>query len=347
MKLHVLVLCTNKNQHYLFEALKKQGHTWECFTPEELNLLISDSVNGNDRMYADDGEDNPKRLHLKSFNGIVVRLSGTGEYGLTILQHLNVNLGIYSTATAHAIRIASNKVQTSQAISSAGLRSPVTVFGRNFKNPKFFVDKLWDNGIVVKTPYGSEGKTVAPFFHKEDAIAGIQILNGCGNDIMIQQMIPGGGVDYRAIVVNGEVVLVMRRTAKEGNFHANISKGGKGDKVEFSDDLKDFCVRAAKAIGLDFAGVDIMLSKKDGKAYLIEINSNSGPKACGICNYNYFDDVVKMLEKNAVGKTTDETKSTSNFYNPQNPESEFANTSLDDLPHIIKAKNHLKEILGC
>ena len=339
MKLHVLVLCTNKNQNYLFESLKKKGHTWECYTPEELNLLISDSINGYDRIYADDGENEPKRLHLKSFSAIVTRLSGTGEYGLTILQHLNVNLGIYSAQTAHGIRIASNKVQTSQAISSAGLRSPVTVFGRNFKNAQFFVNKLWNDGIVIKSPQGSQGKTVAPMYDKRDATASLQMLNGCKIDVMVQQMIQGGGVDYRVIVIGNKVVCIMKRTSKDGSFFANISKGAKGEKVEFSEEYQDFCVRAAKAIGLQVAGIDVMISKTDGKIYLIECNSNFGTKSISYCNYNWFDDWVELLEKETNNKG--ESKQTESNLQLTNQEPKMKS----EVPAVLSYNGRITEFL--
>ena len=64
---------------------------------------------------------------------------------------------------------------------------------------------------------------------------------------------------------------------------------------------EEFCIKAAKAIDLDFAGVDVMISDKDGKIYLIEINSNPGTKSIEICEHNWFMDWVELLEEKVLG----------------------------------------------
>jgi ribosomal protein S6--L-glutamate ligase len=303
MKLHILILATGKPAKELIDAITQRGHSYECYSPLQLTLYVSDSVNGYDRIYAEVGESEPKRLVLKSYNAIITRLSGTGEFGLAILEHLNRNLGIFSGQTANGIRTASNKVMTSQAVSHAGLRCPVTIHGRNYKNASYFINKLWDEGIVYKSPFGSQGKTVSPQYEKRSAISSLEMLNGCDVDVLVQQMLNGGGADYRVIVIGNRVVCTMKRSSKDGSFFANISKGAKGELVKLTKEHEEFCVRAAKAVGLDIAGVDVMYNKKDNKLYLIEVNSNFGCKSIGITGINWFVDWVKFLEENYTKKS--------------------------------------------
>jgi ribosomal protein S6--L-glutamate ligase len=172
---------------------------------------------------------------------------------------------------------------------------------------------------VVKTPYGSQGTGVIKMENYQQTKATLELLHSRGIDTLLQQYIEGGGKDYRVIVVNDKVVCVMERSSADG-FKANLSQSGSGKSVTLSEEHKAFCVRASKAISLDFSGVDIMISNKDGKAYLIEINSNPGVKSIDICKHNWFEDWVKFLEtknhKRLASNAPDlSTKSSTMWYN--------------------------------
>ena len=303
MKLHILILATGTVSKHLTDAIKNGGHTFEVYAPDELYLLVSDSILGYDRLYAEQGEEQPKRLHLKNFNAVMTRLGNGGEYGLTVLRHLTENIGLYSAQSAEGIKIASNKMWTSQTVSKAGLRSPITVFAKNPQNISFLIDKVGGLPCVVKTPYGSQGTGVIKMENYQQTKATLELLHSRGIDTLLQAYVEGGGKDYRVIVVGEKVVCTMERSSDDG-FKANLSQNGKGKKVTLSQEHQDFCVKASKAIGLDFSGVDIMISNKDKKAYLIEINSNPGTKSIEICNHNWFVDWVKFLEKMAGDKNS-------------------------------------------
>jgi ribosomal protein S6--L-glutamate ligase len=317
--MNILILSTGKPSKHLIDAITKRGHTYECYAPDELYLFVSDSMAGYDRLYAENGEATPKRLHLKNIDAVITRLGGGGEYGLSVLQHLTDNIGIYSAQTAHGIRIASNKVWTSQKVSVAGLRSPITVFAKNPENISFLIDKVGGLPCVVKTPYGSQGTGVIKVENYQQTKATLELLHSRGIDTLLQQYIEGGGKDYRVIVVGEKVVCVMERSSADG-FKANLSQSGKGKKVILSKEHEEFCVKASKAIGLDFSGVDIMISNKDSRAYLIEINSNPGTKSIDICNHNWFEDWIKFIEsknpKRLASNTPDlSTKDSTMWYN--------------------------------
>lgn len=311
--MNILILSTGKPSKHLIDAIESRGHTWECYAPDELYLLVSDSVNGHDRLFRENGENTPKRLLLKDFQVIITRLGNSGEYGLTVLQHLTENLGIFSAQTANGIRIASNKMWTSQKVSTAGLRSPITVFAKNPENISFLIDKVGGLPCVVKTPYGSQGTGVIKMENYQQTKATLELLHSRNIDTLLQQYIEGGGKDYRVIVVNDKVVCVMERSSADG-FKANLSQSGKGKSVTLSQEHQDFCVKASKAIGLNFSGVDIMISNKDNKAYLIEINSNPGTKSIDICNHNWFIDWVKFLEEKQNNRTSKNTLPISNAW---------------------------------
>jgi ribosomal protein S6--L-glutamate ligase len=311
--MNILILSTGNPSKHLTDAITDRGHTYECYAPDELYLLVSDSIIGHDRLFKENGENTPKRLLLKDFHAVITRLGGGGEYGLTVLQHLTDNIGIYSAQTAHGIRIASNKMWTSQKVSTAGLRSPITVFAKNPENISFLIDKVGGLPCVVKTPYGSQGTGVIKMENYQQTKATLELLHSRGIDTLLQQYIEGGGKDYRVIVVGDKVVCVMERSSADG-FKANLSQSGSGKSVTLSEEHKAFCVKASKAIGLLFSGVDIMISNKDNKAYLIEINSNPGVKSIDICKHNWFVDWVKFLEEKQKSRTSKDSSKFSNAW---------------------------------
>ena len=300
-KLHILVLCTGRPSKRLIQAIESRGHTYEYFEPRELYLVISDEINKNDRVYFQESKKfKPKLLDLKVYNAIVTRIGNGGEYAYTVLEHLTKNLGIYSVQNANANRIASHKGWTSQLVSVAGLRSPKTILFKEPQDIDFMVEQVGPFPIVLKTPRGSQGSGVALMENKQQLTSTLELLHSKSVETLLQQYIEGGGTDYRVIVLNGKVLCTMKRTSADG-FKANLSKKGKGQLVKLSKDHEEFCIKAAKAIDLDFAGVDVMISDKDGKIYLIEINSNPGTKSIEICEHNWFMDWVELLEEKVLG----------------------------------------------
>ncbi|MEZ0485401.1 ATP-grasp domain-containing protein [Fibrella aquatica] len=180
--------------------------------------------------------------------------------------------------------------------------------------------------IAVKQLTGSQGsgvsildsllsvKTILESFYKANVPVKMQrfIKSASG---------PTGSVnDIRAIVVGNEVVSVMEQGASGGDFRANLSQGGKAAKIRLSEDEKKVCINAAKALGLEFAGVDLMreAGKKHGETnscYVTEVNGNPGTGIIDITGHNHFTDLVKFIAdrkatkvKNANAASTADTQ---------------------------------------
>ncbi len=300
MKLNILILCTGVPSKHLTKAILERGHSYTYAEPDELYLIISDSVKGNDRVYLKDGDKKPKRLKLDDFNAIITRLGACGEYGYTVLEHLTKNMGIYSVQDANAIRIASHKGHTTQLVSIAGIRTPKTVLYKSPNDIDFMLEQVNGLPCVLKTPRGSQGNGVHLIETKEQAKTMLELSHSQSISTLLQQFVEGGGTDYRVIVLNGKVLCTMKRTSADG-FKANLSKKGKGEIVKLSKEHEEFCIKASKAIGLEFSGVDVMIGNEDKKIYLIEINSNCGTKSIDITNHNWFVDWVELLEEKVLG----------------------------------------------
>ena len=96
-----------------------------------------------------------------------------------------------------------------------------------------------------------------------------------GQEVVLQEFVAESkGQDVRALVVGERVVGAMRRRAKKGEFRSNIHRGGEGTPVTLPDTYVDVAVKAARLLGLQIAGVD-MLEGHHGPR-LMELNSSPG-----------------------------------------------------------------------
>lgn len=294
-KLHFLVLATGP-QAKLFEAIEQRGHTYESYNPNDLYLFVSESENGYDRVYNGNAElEEPKRLKANTFDAVISRIGDSLNHGASILRHLNENLGIYATQDADGLLTASNKLKTTQKLSYKGLRVPKTIYAKNPVHVDFLLKKVDGLPAIAKLLQGSQGVGVNILETPLATNTMLESFSKSNIDLKIQKFIKANGKDIRAIVVGDSVSVAMERTANKGDFRANISKNGSGRKVELSDEDKEICIRSAKAVGLEFAGVDIM-KDSEGKTYVVEVNGNPGTKIINITNHNYFIDLVKLVE---------------------------------------------------
>ncbi|GAB4026389.1 ATP-grasp domain-containing protein [Spirosoma gilvum] len=309
-KLHFLVLATGP-QAKLIEAIEQRGHTYESYNPNDLYLFVSESENGYDRVYNGNAElEEPKRLKANSYDAVISRIGDSLNHGASILRHLNENLGIYSTQDADGLLTASNKLKTTQKLSYKGLRVPKTIYAKNPVHVDFLLKKVDGLPAIAKLLQGSQGVGVNILETPLATNTMLESFSKSNIDLKIQKFIKANGKDIRAIVVGDTVSVAMERTANKGDFRANISKNGSGRKVELSDEDKEICIKSAKAVGLEFAGVDIM-KDSEGKTYVVEVNGNPGTKIINITSHNYFVDLISDIE-NKVAKRNDNQESKNN-----------------------------------
>lgn len=271
------------------------GHKVKVIDPSKLFLLISNSEQGYDRLFYVDGG-KATRVNKKDYDAIIPRIGDNVSYGAYIVEHLNKNLGIFSTASAEGIRNATNQLKSLQLFSSYGLPTPRTVFAQNPNHIEHLIEKVGGYPIVVKLLQGSGGNGVALLKDKSSAIPTLQSLFKSRSSVLIQEYLDSGGTDFRAIVAGNQVITAFRRSSKKGDFRANLKQGGYGAPVNLSTQDKDLCIHAARAVNLQVVGMDII--KSSGKTFVIEANANFGYNVESITGINVAKQTIRFCEQN-------------------------------------------------
>lgn len=199
-----------------------------------------------------------------------------------------------------AVELCDNKIMMSQALAKAGIRIPKTYIapktfeGLGYIDRSFLkkVEKEIGYPMVIKEAYGSFGEQV---YLANDEKTANEIIDKIGHkDFLMQEFIAAScGKDIRINVVGDKAVVSMLRENKN-DFRSNISNGGSGSLFEPEESYIELAIAATKALGLDFAGVDVMFGE-DGPI-ICEVNSNpqfaSTLKATGVNLADYIRDYI-------------------------------------------------------
>ena len=211
--------------------------------------------------------------------------SGTGYFNLSVLRQFE-RLNVPTLPNSNAIEQSKDKMYANQILAQAGLPIPKTMLTR-FPCKAELVEKVVGFPCVLKVVTGSHGEGVylcenAKQF--EDLSELVSSIDFKASMIIQEYIAHSEGRDLRVIVIGGRVVGAMQRTATDGSFKANISRGGEGTPYEVDDEMEMLAIQVAKVLDLDIAGVDLLFHPDGYK--ICEANSSPGfkgfEKALGI-----------------------------------------------------------------
>ena len=153
--------------------------------------------------------------------------------------------------------------------------------------------------LVIKLLEGTQGLGVVLADTDRSAKSVIEAFRATKTNILVQEFIKeSGGTDIRALVVGGKVVAAMKRTGAEGEFRSNLHRGGSAQVVKLSPEERSTAVRAAKSMGLNVCGVD-MLRANHG-AVVMEVNSSPGLEGVEMATgLDIAGKIIEFIEKNA------------------------------------------------
>ena len=295
MKIAMLARNANLYSHQrLKAAAEERGHT----------LDIIDTL----RCYMNIASRRPEIYYngeqLTGYDAVIPRIGASVTfYGTAVLRQFEM-MGVYPLNESVAIGRSRDKLRSMQLLARDDIGLPVTTFAHDPKQTEEVLALAGGAPIVIKLLEGTQGIGVVLADTDRSAKSVVEAFRGAGVNILMQEFIKeAGGTDIRAIVVGGKVVAAMKRTGAEGDFRSNLHRGGSAQVVRLSSEERATAVRAAKSMGLNACGVD-MLRANHGPV-IMEVNSSPGlegvEKATG---KDIAGMMIEYLEKNAkTGKT--------------------------------------------
>ncbi len=197
-------------------------------------------------------------------------------------------LGLPVFNSARSIELCDNKILTSMALKAAGVRIPKTVAapktyeGTGYSNRLFLdrAEEILGFPMVVKEAYGSFGAQVYLAKNREELYALADRIHH--KPFLMQEFVSEScGRDVRVNVVGGKVIASMMRH-NENDFRSNLTNGGSMKRIEITEQQAELACRACAALGLDFAGVDVLFGPED-EPIICEVNSNPHFKTTWEC----------------------------------------------------------------
>ncbi|XXJ18591.1 30S ribosomal protein S6--L-glutamate ligase [Desulfovibrio caledoniensis] len=278
----------------LVEAAKARGHEVEVINP--LRCYMNITSHSPSIHY--------KGEPVESVDAVIPRIGASITFfGCAVVRQFEM-MGVYSINESIAITRSRDKLRSLQLLSRKGIGLPVTGFASSTKFTGDLIDVVGGAPLVVKLLEGTQGIGVVLAETRHAAESVIQAFQGLNANILVQEYIKEArGSDIRCLVVGGKVVAAMRRTAGKGEFRSNIHRGGSAEPVKITPEERSTAVRAARIMGLNVCGVDLLRSNHG--PVVMEVNSSPGlegiEKATGI---DISDKIIEFIEKNAKpGKT--------------------------------------------
>jgi len=197
------------------------------------------------------------------------------RYGLAVVNQLQA-MGIPVLNDAEAIGRSRDKLRCLQILANAGIQVPRTVMMRRKGHLESAVERIGGLPVIVKLLQGSQGVGVMIAHSMKELETLLDTMWDLEQEILLQEFVAEArGRDIRALVVGGRVVGAMRRIASgAGEFRSNLHRGGRGEPVELPPEYEQEAIRAARAVGLEVAGVDLLESNSGPK--ITEVNSSPG-----------------------------------------------------------------------
>lgn len=243
---------------------------------------------------------------LKGFDAIIPRIASSyTRYGSAIVRQFEMQ-GVFTTASSIAIVRARDKLRATQLLARAGIAIPKTIFSRGRLTAEEIdnlVEELGGPPIVIKLARGTHGRGVVLAETRKAArsvLQGFYLMEEEGTNILLQEYIEeAAGSDIRAYVVGSRVIASMKRQSinLEEEFRSNIHQGGEGAPTTLTDEERKVAIRAAKTMGLQICGVDMIRSKRG--PLVLEVNSSPGSAIELVTGQNVAEKVIQYVEQNA------------------------------------------------
>lgn len=246
---------------------------------------------------------------LEGFDAVIPRIGASHTfYGTAVVRQFEM-LGTFTPNESQAITRSRDKLRSLQLLARAGIGLPVTGFAHSTKDIDGLLETVGGAPVVVKLLEGTQGVGVVLAETKKAAESVIAAFRQLDANILVQEYIKeSGGSDIRAIVVGNRVVAAIKRTGAPGDFRSNLHRGGTAEKIRLTPEERSIAVRAARTVGLNVSGVDLLQSNHG--PVVMEVNSSPGLEGVeGATNVDVAGKIIEFLENHAApNKTRDRVK---------------------------------------
>lgn len=278
----------------LVEAAENRGHEVEVI--DALRCYMNITSNNPQIHY--------KGRILEDFDTIIPRIGASVTfYGTAVLRQFEM-MGVYPLNESVAISRSRDKLRSMQLLARKGVGMPVTGFAHSPDDVDDLIETVGGAPLVIKLLEGTQGVGVVLAETHSAASSVIQAFHGLKANILAQEFIKeADGADIRCFVVGGKVIAAMKRQGKEGEFRSNLHQGGSATLVKISPAERATAVKAAKVMGLNVCGVDLLRSNHG--PVVMEVNSSPGLEGIeGSSGKDVAGLIIEFLEKNAKPNST-------------------------------------------
>lgn len=278
----------------LVQAAKERGH----------EVRVLDVLH----CYMDITSNSPK-IHykgeiLQDFDAVIPRIGASVTfYGTAVLRQFEV-MGVFPLNESVAISRSRDKLRSLQLLSRKGIGLPVTGFAHKPDDVQDLIKMVGGAPLVIKLLEGTQGIGVVLAETKKAAESVIEAFMGLKANILVQEFIgEAGGADIRCFVVGDKVVATMKRQGAEGEFRSNLHRGGNASLIKITPEERSTAVRAARTMGLNLAGVDLLRSNHG--PLVMEVNSSPGLEGIeSSTGKDIASMIIQFVEKNTRHNNT-------------------------------------------
>ena len=236
---------------------------------------------------------------LEGYDAVIPRIGASVTFfGTAVLRQFEV-MGVYPLNESVAVSRSRDKLRSLQLLARRGIGLPVTVFAHRSGQAGHILELIDGAPVVIKLLEGTQGQGVMLGETDKSAESIIQAFGKLNAHILVQEFVKEArGEDIRCLIVGDRVVASMLRKGKEGDFRSNLHRGGSANAIKITPAERSTAVSAAKAMGLNVCGVD-MLRSNHGPV-VMEVNSSPGLEGVETAtNIDVAGKIINFIEKNA------------------------------------------------
>ena len=278
----------------LVQAAKERGH--ECIVLDSLRCYMNIASHRPSIHY--------KGQTIDDVDAVIPRIGASITfYGTAVLRQFEM-MGVYPLNESVAVSRSRDKLRSLQLLARKGIGLPITCFAHSPDDIEDMKTMVGGAPAVIKLLEGTQGIGVVLAETEQAVNSVVEAFMGLKTNILIQEFIQeAGGADIRCFVIGERVVAAMKRQGKEGEFRSNLHRGGSATLVRLTPEERSTAVRAAKIMGLNVCGVDILRSNHG--PVVMEVNSSPGLEGIETATEkDVASMIIQFIEKNAKPNKT-------------------------------------------